>query len=89
MAAYIIDPMNKWKIFWDTFVGINYMATLLLVPLVISFHFRPLQFSETSNFSESSPCNQHIKDENFGQFFCLRLCRRRLDNPAQQQAAQQ
>lgn len=38
-ARQIIDPQNKWKIAWDFFVGTMYSITLVVDPVVLSFHF--------------------------------------------------
>lgn len=44
IAKYIIDPKDKWKIIWDIIVGIFYLITLVTDPVVLSFHFKHLQY---------------------------------------------
>ena len=50
-AYSIIDPMNKYKIMWDMFVGTLYGATFIIDPAVFALHFKPLWSPSLSNFT--------------------------------------
>ena len=42
IAPYIIDPFNKYKVAWDMLIGMIYLVTLILDPLILAFNFKPL-----------------------------------------------
>ena len=42
IAPYIIDPFNKYKVAWDMLIGIIYLVTLILDPIILAFNFVPL-----------------------------------------------
>ena len=37
VAPYIIDPKNKYKVMWDLFIGIIYLLSYLVDPVVFAF----------------------------------------------------
>ena len=43
VAPYIIDPLNKYKVMWDLAIGLIYLLSFLLDPVVFAFKFEPLE----------------------------------------------
>ena len=42
MAPYVIDPMNRYKVFWDLSLGFVYLLSYLMDPFIFAQHFEPL-----------------------------------------------
>lgn len=51
IAPYIIDPLNKYKMTWDLFIGIIYLISYVLDPIVFAFKFQPLESTNIREFS--------------------------------------
>ena len=52
IAPYIIDPLNKYKVMWDVSIGLIYLMSFLLDPIVFAFKFVPLESKIINRFSE-------------------------------------
>ena len=39
----MIDPQNKYKVIWDLCIGLIYLLSFLLDPVVFAFKFEPLE----------------------------------------------
>ena len=52
IAPYIINPMNKYKIAWDTFMGFIYLFAYITDPFSFAFEFKPLSNRQYQNFTE-------------------------------------
>ena len=42
LAYKIIDPTNKYKVMWDLGIGIVYLVSFIIDPVVFAFKFEPL-----------------------------------------------
>ena len=51
IAPYIIDPLNKYKIGWDLCLGLIYLISYILDPIVFAFKFEPLENVPIHRFS--------------------------------------
>ena len=50
IAHRIIDPMNRYKVGYDIIIGIFYLITLIIDPVVYAFHYVPLEQESLNNF---------------------------------------
>lgn len=42
IAPYVINPMNRYKVFWDLSLGFVYLLSYLMDPFIFAQHFEPL-----------------------------------------------
>ena len=52
IADKIIDPVNKYKVMWDLSIGIVYLFSYILDPIVFAFKFEPLENESLRNLSQ-------------------------------------
>lgn len=52
LAHKIIDPANKYKVMWDLSIGIVYLVSFVIDPVVFAFKFEPLQTDSLRIFSD-------------------------------------
>ena len=50
IAPYVIDPNNRYKVAFDIFLAGIYMLTYWLDPIILAFHFKPLEIPFVNSF---------------------------------------
>mgnify|MGYP001038952789 FL=1 len=53
MAPHVIDPLNKYKVTWDLLIGVIYLISYMLDPVVLAFKFEPLETESIMRFCET------------------------------------
>ena len=44
LAPYIIDPMHRYKLAWDLFVGLLFLVSYFLDPFILALWFHPYEY---------------------------------------------
>ena len=52
IAPYVINPMNRYKVFWDLSLGFVYLVSYLMDPFIFANHFEPLSNDTVVNVQE-------------------------------------
>ena len=53
ISYYIVDPMNRYKIAWDFMMGVIFLLSYIIDPVVFAFAFEPLENPAVNFFSSS------------------------------------
>ena len=51
IAPYIINPMNKYKIIWDSIISVIYLLSYIMDPIIFAFKYEPFASESVYQFT--------------------------------------